>query len=73
MKNEKPITPPLAIHFKLTKELCPKTQEEIEYMSKFPYSSTVGSLMYSMVLTIPDITNIVGAMRMYMNHTGKDH
>jgi hypothetical protein len=29
MHNAKPISTPLAIHFKLTKEMCPKTQEEI--------------------------------------------
>ena len=29
MKNEEPISTPLASHFKLTKEMCPKTQEEI--------------------------------------------
>jgi hypothetical protein len=44
MQNAKPVSTPLAIHFKLTKEMCPKTQEEIEYMSRVPYSSTVGKL-----------------------------
>jgi hypothetical protein len=39
MQNAKPGSTPLANHFKLTKELCPKTQEEIEYMSRVPYSS----------------------------------
>ena len=29
MKNEKPIGTPLAYHFKLTKKICPKTQDEI--------------------------------------------
>jgi hypothetical protein len=36
MKNEKPVSTPLANHFKLTKEMCPKTQEDIEYMSRVP-------------------------------------
>ena len=48
MQNEKPISTPLAIHFKLSKEMCPETQEEIDYMSKIPYSSVIGSLMYDM-------------------------
>jgi hypothetical protein len=47
MQNAKPVSTPLANHFKLTKEMCPKTQEEIEYMSRVPYSSAVGSLMYA--------------------------
>jgi hypothetical protein len=73
MQNEKPISTPLAIHFKLTKEMCPKTWEEIEYMSRVPYSSTVGILMYDMVCTRLDIAHAVGVVRMYMNNPGKEH
>jgi hypothetical protein len=71
MQNAKPVSTPLANHFKLTKEMCPKTQEEIEYMSKVPYSSAVGSLMYAMVFTRPDIAHVVGVVRKYMNNPGK--
>jgi hypothetical protein len=68
MKNAKPVSTPLANHFKLTKEICPKTQEEIEYMSKVPYSSTIGSLMYAMVFTRLDIAHAVGVVSMYMKN-----
>ena len=51
MQNAKPVSTLLAKHFKLTKEMCPKTQEEIKYMSRVPYSSTIDSLMYAMVCT----------------------
>ena len=73
MKDAKPVSTPLANHFKLTKEMCPKTQEEIDYMSKVPYSSAVGSLMYAMVCTRPDIAHAVGVVSMYMNDLGKEH
>jgi hypothetical protein len=73
MKNEKLVSTPLASHFKLTKEMCLKKQKEIEYMSKGPYSSVVGSLMYVMVYTSPDISHAVGVVRMYMNNIGKEH
>jgi hypothetical protein len=73
MKNEKLVSTPLAIHFKLTKETCPKTHEEIEYMSKVPYSSTIGSLMYVMVCTRHDIEHAVGVVRRYMNNPSKEH
>ena len=46
MQNAKPVSTPLASHFKLSKEMSPETQEEIDYMSRIPYSSAVGSLMY---------------------------
>ena len=62
MQNAKPVSTPLASHFKLSKEMCPKTQEEMDYMSKFPYASVVGSLMYAMVYTRLDITYTVGVV-----------
>jgi hypothetical protein len=58
MHNAKLVSAPLSIHFKLTKEMCPKTHEQIEYMSRVLYSSVVGSLMYVMVCTRPDISHI---------------
>jgi hypothetical protein len=45
MQNARPISTPLANHFKLPKEMCPKIQEEITYMFRVPYSSVVDSLM----------------------------
>jgi hypothetical protein len=53
--------------------MCPKTQEEIEYISRAPYSSTVGNLMYAMVCTRPNIAHAVGVVRRYINNPGKEH
>jgi len=53
--------------------MCPKTQEEIDYMSNVSYSSAVGSLMYGMVCIRPDIAHAVGVVRRYMNNLGKEH
>jgi len=73
MNNAKLVSTPLANHFKLTKEMCPKTQEEIKYMSRVPYSLAIGSLMYVMVCTRPDIAHPVGVVSRYMNNPGKEH
>ena len=73
MQDAKPVSTPLANHFKLTKEMCPKTQEEIDYMSKVPYSSAIGSLMYAMVCTRPDIAHAMGVVSRYMNNPGKEN
>ena len=73
MQNAKPVSIPLASHFKLSKEECPKTQEEMAHMSKVPYASTVGSLLYAMVCTRPDISHAVGVVSRYMNNPGKEH
>ena len=42
-------------------------------MSKVPYSSAVGSLMYAMVCTRLDIAHAVGVVSRYMNNPGKEH
>jgi hypothetical protein len=42
-------------------------------MSRVPYSSVVGSLMYAMVCTRPDIAHAVGVVRRYMKNLGKEH
>eukprot|EP00253_Pinus_taeda_P032808 PITA_32808 len=55
------------------KELCPKTQEEEEDMPRVPYASAVGSLMYAMVCTRPDITHAVGVLSRFMSKPGKEH
>jgi hypothetical protein len=73
MVNEKAIGPPLPSHVKLTKDMCPKTQEEEDKMSKVPYYLAVGSLMYTMVCTIVDIANVVGVFRRYMSNPGVEH
>jgi hypothetical protein len=42
-------------------------------MSKVPYSSTVGSLIYVMVCTRRDIAHAVGVVSRYMKNPGKEH
>eukprot|EP00253_Pinus_taeda_P002267 PITA_02267 len=71
--NAKPVSTPFARHFKLSKEMCPKTQDDMDYMSKVPYALVVGSLMYAMVCTRPDIAHAVGVVSRYMNNLGKEH
>jgi len=73
MQNAKPVSTPFANHFKVSKELCPKTQEDMDYMCKVPYASAIGSLMYAMVCTRPDIAHAVGVVSRYMNNLGKEH
>ena len=42
-------------------------------MASVPYASAVGSLMYAMVCTRPDITHAVGVVSKYMANPGKEH
>ena len=42
-------------------------------MSRVPYASAVGSLMYAMVCTRPEISHAVGFLSRYMSKPGKEH
>nr|GEW40524.1 retrovirus-related Pol polyprotein from transposon TNT 1-94 [Tanacetum cinerariifolium] len=57
MSSCKPVPTPLAPHFKLSSHECSKSEEDKEDMSRVPYSSAVGSLMYAMVCTRPDLAH----------------
>ena len=42
-------------------------------MTKVSYASTVGSLMYAMVCTRPDMAQVVGVISRFMNNPRKGH
>ncbi|GJT19276.1 hypothetical protein Tco_0877982 [Tanacetum coccineum] len=73
MSSCKPVPTLLAPHFKLSSHECPKSEEDKEYMSRVPYSSAVGSLMYAMVCTRPDLAHAVSVVSRYMHNPGKIH
>eukprot|EP00253_Pinus_taeda_P003020 PITA_03020 len=73
LEEEIYMTQPKGFAMKGKKELCPKTQEEEEDISRVPYASAVGSLMYAMVCTRPDIAHAVGVLSRFMSKPGKEH
>ncbi|KAK1652059.1 hypothetical protein QYE76_069864 [Lolium multiflorum] len=52
---------------------CPSSEDDIEYMSRVPYSSAVGSLMYAMVCSRPDLSYAMSLVSRYMANPGKEH
>jgi hypothetical protein len=73
MQECKLVKVPIPVGVKLYVDQCPKTQEKEEDMSHVPYESVVGSLMYAMVCTRPDIAHAVGVLSRYMSKPGKEH
>ena len=73
MNKAKPVSTPLGSHFKLSKEQSPNTEEERDHMSKVPYASAIGSLMYAMVCTRPDIAHAVRLVNIFMSRPGKQY
>ena len=62
MTETKVVSTPLAKHFKLSMTQSPSTNEEKNEMLSIPYSSVVGSLMYAMICTRPDIAHVIGTV-----------
>ncbi|GJW71422.1 retrotransposon protein, putative, ty1-copia subclass [Tanacetum coccineum] len=56
MENSKKGNLPLHHSIKIIKDLYPKTNEELNRMSRVPYASVVGSIMYVMTCTRPDVS-----------------
>jgi hypothetical protein len=73
MENVKPVSTHLANHFRLSTSQCPKTVEKTKDMSKVPYASAVGCLMYAMVCTWPDLAQAVSVVSKYMANSGRQH
>ena len=73
MKDCNPIDTPYARGEYLSKEMGSKTLEEKEKMSKVPYSSAIGSLMYVMMCTRTDICYVVGMVSHYQANPGMKH
>jgi hypothetical protein len=73
MNNAKVVSSPLATHFKLSTKQSPSTDEEKEDMERIPYASAVGSLMYAMVCTRPDIAHAVGVVSRFLSDPGREH
>ena len=65
------------IFFRVEKSLsssqCSKTNTEIERMRGIPYASAVGSLMYAMLCTRPDIYFFIGMVSRYQSASSEEH
>jgi len=71
--DTKSISTPLAPHFKLKVTMSPTTAEEREYMTRVSYASIFGSLMYAMVYTKPDLSQVVSLISKCMYDPGRGH
>ena len=73
MHNAKPVDTPMEKEKILSIDQCPKTEEEKKYMEKVPYASVVGSLMYAMLCTRPDICFTVSMVSRYQSNLRTMH
>ena len=70
MDNSKKGLLPFRHGLAFSRDQCSKTQEERDRMAGVPYASAMGSLMYEMLCTRPDICFAVGMVSRYQSNPG---
>jgi ATP-binding cassette subfamily B (MDR/TAP) protein 1 len=73
MDKAREVSCPLVAHFKLSKKQCPYNEKMEKEMRNVPYASAVGSLMYAMACTRPDIAQAVSTVSRFMSNPGRPH
>ena len=64
---------PFRVGSSLSVNQRPKTPAKIERMRGISYASAVGSLMYAMLCTRPDICFVIGMVSRYQSDPGEEH
>ena len=70
MTDAKVVSTPMVNHFKLPARQCPKTKKKIK-MSKEPYASGLGCLVYAMEYTRPYLAHTVSTINKVMANSGR--
>ncbi|KAK8632175.1 hypothetical protein V6N13_028952 [Hibiscus sabdariffa] len=64
---------PMRHGISLSKEMCPSTSQERERMRQVPYASAIGSIMYAMICTRPDLSYALSMTSRYQANPGEGH
>jgi len=66
------VSTPLVAHFILSSDLCPESNDEIEYISRVLYSSAIGYHMYAIVCSHSDLSQALSIVSRFMANPGKE-
>ena len=64
---------PMSHGINLIKTQCPKKNDERDRMSKIPYASAIGSIMYAMLCTRSDVSYALSITSRYQSDPGESH
>ena len=73
MENSKRGFIPMQHGISLNKTQCPKTPDEIKRMKNVPYASAIGSIMYAMICTRPDVSYALSVCSRFQSNPGDAH
>lgn len=57
----------------LSKIRCPGSTKELDRMSRVPYASTIGTIMYAKICTRPNISYALNMVSRFQANLGKSH
>jgi transposase InsO family protein len=64
---------PMSSGIPLSKKQCPSTTVELDSMKRVPYASAIGSIMYAMICTRPDVSYSLSVTSRYQANPGLAH
>ncbi|KAF0752211.1 hypothetical protein AaE_006121, partial [Aphanomyces astaci] len=70
MENSKPAPTPMEYNLKLSESMCPQNDAERQSMVDKPYRSVVGSIMYLMIRTRPNLAYVVQQLSQFLANPG---
>nr|GEZ22297.1 hypothetical protein [Tanacetum cinerariifolium] len=73
MENSKKGNLPLHHGIKISKDLCLKTDKEVDKMSRVLYASAIRSIMYAMTYTRPDVSFALSMVSQHQQNLGEGH
>ncbi|KAJ9544125.1 hypothetical protein OSB04_023832 [Centaurea solstitialis] len=73
MENSKKWSLPIHQGIKLCRAQCPVTRDQVDKMSRVPYASAIGSIMYAMTCTRPDVSYALSMVSRYQGNPGESH
>jgi ATP-binding cassette subfamily B (MDR/TAP) protein 1 len=73
MHTARSATTPLPANFRMSRKDSLTPGPKGDHMKSVPYAPAVGSLMYAMVATRPDIAHAVGVVSRFMHNPGGLH
>jgi hypothetical protein len=73
MQDSKKDFLPMSHGITLSKKQCRKDPDEHKRMRVIPYASAIGSIMYAMICTCPDVTYALSATSRYQSNYGDAH
>jgi hypothetical protein len=73
MQDSKRGSLPMAHGTVLNKQQCPKTVKEVEDMKRVPYAYAIGSIIYVMLCTRPDVSYALSMISRYQQNPVESH